>query len=138
MGTLILILSILALLQFILNCSFGALYFKTLKEKNSYKQEIEGILPGDKVYFEMNLQWDTKKFTACYEADVIEASDKGVKVQAYKVVNLTGDTTDLKKDPNYNLILLNYMKDKWVEKKDVSVLIGKEHSRERKLNKLLS
>ena len=138
MQTAIIILSILSLLQFILNCTFVKLYLQVLKEKKTYQENIENIMPGDKVYFEYNLTWSTDdhSFTSYCEADVMETSDKKVKVKVYNV-RCNNISNDMNKTPNYKQIVIDFLDSHWIDKDKVELLLGKDYMREKKINKVL-
>lgn len=137
----IFILSILALLQFVFIISMVSTVAKLRSKIKSLEEEVEEydeIIPGDKVTFESDLTYNKKSsFRVRYEADVTEVSEKAIKVTAYSVV---GESlpTELTSQSNYKQVLLDFMKNKWVDREGVSVLLDKETIRNKKLTKILN
>jgi len=138
METALILLSILALFQFIFNLSLLAFLKKLKQEKNLIEKEKESminLLPGDRVIFEEPLIWKkTIKFTALYEATVVEVSEKVIKVNAY---NFVTDNTLVLQDKSASKQIIDFMQDKWVEREKISQMIGKQFIRDKKINEVL-
>ena len=147
----IFILSTLCLIQFVCIVFLSNFLIKNIKEGKNKIEELEGeveefnsIIPGDKVFFNYNLiTWEnnnkdhTFSFNVDYEADVIEVAKNKLKVNAYLVVGVNQAPDFYKKDPNYKSGLITFMTGKWINRKDVNLLMDQEYIRDRKLNKLL-
>lgn len=133
----IIALSLLALFQFVSNLSLLSVIKKLKKDKNGLEKEKE-ILPGDKVTFEQNLTWQkTIKFSVFYEADVVEVSEKMVKVKSYDFTTDNNLPDEVLKTKNHREAIIGFMQDKWVERKDVSQMFGKQFIRDKKINDVL-
>ena len=139
----IIILSITILFQFITNWKLLLECGKLKKKIKVLTDEInhhDEIIPGDKVAFKMSLTYaDKHNFDCVYEAEVIEVSDKQVKVVAYGVA----EDGLFKKFPNEiknkagMQSLLNFAKDKWVNRKDIMPILDKGAIRGKKIDKLI-
>lgn len=113
------------------------LYLQALKEKKTYQENIENIMPGDKVYFEYKLRWSTSNhsFTSYCEAAVLETSDKKVKVKVYDV-RCSPLTTDMTNN-SYKQCVIDFLDSQWIDKDKVELLLGKDYMRDKKINKVL-
>ncbi len=137
METTIIILSLLSLFQFISNLLLLS-NIKKLKKDKEEKEVMMQILPGDKVTFEQELEWQkTISFSVFYEADVVEVSNKMVKVKAYNFTTDGNLPDEIVKDKNHKRKIITFMQDKWVERKEVSQMIGKQFIRDKKINEVL-
>ncbi len=137
METTIIILSLLSLFQFISNLLLLS-NIKKLKKDKEEKEVMMQILPGDKVTFEQELEWQkTISFSVFYEADVVEVSNKMVKVKAYDFTPDGNLPDEIVKDKNHKQKIITFMQDKWVERKEVSQMIGKQFIRDKKINEVL-
>ncbi len=137
METTIIILSLLSLFQFISNLLLLS-NIKKLKKDKEEKEVMMQILPGDKVTFEQELEWQkTISFSVFYEADVVEVSNKMVKVKAYDFTTNGNLPDEIVKDKNHKQKIITFMQDKWVERKEVSQMIGKQFIRDKKINEVL-
>lgn len=137
METTIIILSLLSLFQFISNLLLLS-KIKKLKKDKEEKEVMMQILPGDKVTFEQELVWQKNiSFSVFYEADVVEVSNKMVKVKAYNFTTDGNLPDEIVKDKNHKQKIITFMQDKWVERKEVSQMIGKQFIRDKKINEVL-
>lgn len=134
MGLLVISVLLIALLFKI----FGD--YTTLQDKlKKVEVDIESIrtfIPGSKALipnFALTYQ-KTDNFSVNYEVDVIEVSDKQIKVTAY---NFTSD--DAKgKDPSMKGAIIGFMKDTWVPKNKAELIMDQSQVRDNKINKILS
>jgi len=137
METTIIILSLLSLFQFISNLLLLS-NIKKLKKDKEEKEVMMQILPGDKVTFEQGLIWQKNiSFSVFYEADVVEVSNKMVKVKAYNFTTDGNLPDEIVKDKNHKQKIISFMQDKWVERGEVSQMIGKQFIRDKKINEVL-
>jgi len=137
METTIIILSLLSLFQFISNLLLLS-NIKKLKKDKEEKEVMMQILPGDKVTFEQGLIWQKNiSFSVFYEADVVEVSNKMVKVKAYNFTSDGNLPDEIVKDKNHKQKIISFMQDQWVEREKVSQMIGKQFIRDKKINEVL-
>jgi hypothetical protein len=137
METTIIILSLLSLFQFISNLLLLS-NIKKLKKDKEEKEVMMQILPGDKVTFEQGLIWQKNiSFSVFYEADVVEVSNKMVKVKAYSFTSDGNLPDEIVKDKNHKQKIISFMQDQWVEREKVSQMIGKQFIRDKKINEVL-
>lgn len=141
METSIIILSSLCLFQFISNFFLLLTINKLKKAKNGLQKEketIEQMLPGSKVTFEHRLVWkNTVSFSVFYEAEVLEVSNKLVKVKAYDFTTDSHLPNEIKQVNNHKNIIINFMQNKWIDKKLISPMVGKQFIRDHKIDEVL-
>ena len=112
---------------------------KHLKDQVSVlKKEREKLFEigvGDKILVSFDLQNDKAKesFTVLYEADVIESSMNKLKVSA---TSFTSDQTWPNQSANKQGII-NYLQNKWVNKKSCEVITDTVFNRDNKIEELL-
>jgi len=128
----------------------GILYFKNIKlqkemanmkltvdKVNQSQKELVSIDTGDRAIIpDYGLQHtDTKEnFSVTYEVEVLEVSMDKVKVKA---INFTS-TDKFAKDPKNKLAIIDFLQDKWVNKKDIELIIDDSMRRDRKLQQILN
>lgn len=112
---------------------------KAKTKAESIKNDLIAIEPGDKViYPNYSLVYDqgTKEshsFSGTYELEVVEVSERQLKVKA------TGFTTDDRKissDQQKMNGVIQYMQNKWVDRKMVQLIVDDAHKRNVKLREL--
>ena len=142
---LVLSLSVLVSLIFI-----GKLYSKNLdlqKELSKMKSEVEkvnqaqeelvSIDVGDKAILpNYGLQHtDTKEeFQVTYEVEIVEVSTEKVKVKA---IDFTS-SDKFARDPNHKQAIIQFLQNKWVNKKEIELIVDDSMRRDRKLKQILS
>lgn len=139
-----LILSSIILLQLIDNISLRfriSKIKKKLKEKSSETDALISLEPGDSVLYNAALTYNKEiKFNVSYECVVLQVSQKNVKLKGLKVSPLYTATfpSELMKDcpNNYEQVLLDYIENKWIERKDISPILEKSVWRDRKIDSL--
>ena len=111
------------------------------------ESEIESsdeIMPGDKAYVKRSLIFNDPggkeiPFVALFEVDIIEVSDKKVKVTAYDATeDISKPFPPEFKKQNYKAALCAFFTNQWIDRSSVSPLIGVGTIRNNKINKLLS
>jgi len=146
----IVILSILTLLQFVVGGNIINSQHSTIKklkeEANKLKaenDEYDRILPGERITFPMDLTYSKEhSFKVLYEATVLEVSPDKVKVDPYKWT-FTSHVPDKIRDINPSKLssfeknVLEFPKETWVSRKEISIILGTDDIRNRKLEKLL-
>ena len=96
------------------------------------------IEPGDKViYPDYGLCYNPKtdkeeSFKVTYELEVLDTSKDKVKVRA---VDFTS-TDAIARDPKQKQGIIDFMKDKWVSKKEIQLIVDDSIKRDIKLRKL--
>lgn len=112
---------------------------KAKTKAESIKNDLISIEPGDKViYPNYPLIYDqgTKKshsFSGTYELEVVEVSEKKLKVKA------TGFTTDdriISSDQQKMNGVIQYMQNKWVDRNKIQLIVDDAHKRTIKLREL--
>jgi len=142
---LVLSLSVLVSLIFI-----GKLYSKNLdlqKELSKMKSEVEkvnqaqeelvSIDVGDKAILpNYGLQHtDTKEeFQVTYEVEIVEVSTEKVKVKA---IDFTS-SDKFARDPSHKQAIIQFLQNKWVNKKEIELIVDDSMRRDRKLKQILS
>jgi hypothetical protein len=128
----------------------GKLYFNNVKlqvemanmklavdKVNKAQEELISIDTGDRAILpDYGLQHtDTKEsFSVTYEVEVLEVSMDRVKVKA---INFTS-TDKFAKDPKNKSSIINFLQDKWVNKKDIELIVDDSMRRDRKLQQILN
>lgn len=115
----------------------------TIKLKNSemekFNDDLMLIEPGDKViYPDYYLRHSPDKkdsskdvsFNVTYELEVLDVSENKIKVKGIDF------TSSFARDPTKKAGILEFIKDKWVDKKDVQLVVDDSIKRDIKLRKL--
>jgi len=103
------------------------------------KQELVSIDPGDKaIVADFHLVYgqgtsNEIKFSVTYEVEIIEISMDKVKVKATDFI--ANDKTG--RDPIYKQSILDFMQNKWIDKKDVELVVDNSMRRDAKLQEIL-
>ena len=149
METAIIILSILAILQFVINCYFGSIILKNFKPKKNLKNKSQKgkdfeneFAIGDKVIFKSTLKYEWKSgvansFIVNFEATVVEFTNTRLKIDPYKISGIEDAPKELLNTPNYESILLKFKKNQWIDSKGVEIIFDKDSNRDKKLNQIL-
>jgi hypothetical protein len=146
----IIILSILSLIQFIVGGFVISGQISTIKrlkvetgKLKAENDEYDRILPGERITFPMELTYSKEhSFKVLYEANVIEVSPDKVKVDPYKWTFTSNvpdkiNSLDPSKFNTFEKNVLEYPKETWISRKDISIILGTDDIRNRKLEKLL-
>lgn len=117
---------------------------KKEKEKaDAFKKDLIAIEPGHKViYPDYGLTWtDTDKdgnklkpeaFKVTYELEVLEVTETRIKVKAVDFTSMDPIGRDASKKSG----IISFMKDKWVEKHQVQLIVDDSVKRDLKLKQL--
>ena len=100
------------------------------------KQELVSIDPGDRAIIPNYtlIQTDTKeKFSVTYEVEILEVSIDKVKVKA---IDFTSNDK-FGKDPKHKSAIIDFMKDKWISKRDIELIVDDSMRRDAKLQEIL-
>jgi hypothetical protein len=109
---------------------------KEVERANKAQEELVSIDPGDKAIIpNYGLQHtETKEdFQVTYEVEIIEVSTEKVKVKA---INYTS-TDSFAKDPKHKQAIINFLQDKWINRKDIELIVDDSMRRDRKLKQIL-
>jgi len=109
----------------------------TIDKVNQAQEELVSIDPGDRAILpDYGLQQvDTKEnFHVTYEVEITEVSMDKVKVKAIDYTS----TDKFAKDPKNKSSIINFLQDKWVNKKDIELIIDDSMRRDRKLQQILN
>lgn len=110
---------------------------KSEVEKTKQEQEeLVSIDVGDKAIIPNYglTHTDTKEdFQVTYEVEIVEVSTKKVKVRA---VNFTS-TDKFARDPKNKHSIIQFLQDKWVDRKSIELLVDEQMRRDRKLKQIL-
>jgi hypothetical protein len=109
----------------------------TVDKVNQAQEELVSIEPGDRAILpDYGLEHtETKEnFHVTYEVEVLEVSMDKVKVKA---INFTSNDKFAKDSKNKSAII-NFLQDKWVNKKDIELIIDDSMRRDRKLQQILN
>ena len=109
----------------------------TVDKVNQAQEELVSIDPGDRAILpDYGLQQvDTKEnFHVTYEVEVLEVSMDKVKVKAIDYTS----TDKFAKDPKNKSSIINFLQNKWVDKKDIELIIDDSMRRDRKLQQILN
>ena len=107
-------------------------------EMEKFNEELMLIEPGDKViYPDYGLCYNPKtdqeeNFKVTYELEVLDTSTDKVKVRA---IDFTS-TDRIARDPQNKQGIIDFMKDKWVSKKEIQLVVDDSIKRDIKLRKL--
>jgi hypothetical protein len=115
---------------------------KKEKEKSdAFKKDLIAIEPGHKViYPDYGLRIDTDKdgkvrsesFKVTYELEVLEVTENRIKVKAVDFTSMDQIGRDASKKSG----IIQFMKDKWVEKHQVQLIVDDSVKRDLKLRQL--
>jgi hypothetical protein len=114
-----------------------------IKDKNTemekFNDDLMLIEPGDRViYPDYGLTYNEKgsknetNFKVTYELEVLEVSQNKVKVKALDFTS----TDKVGKDPKNKQGIIEFMKDKWVNKNEIQLIVDDSIKRDIKLRKL--
>ena len=139
--TIITILSLLLVAQFIDNLILRQKIYKTNKDLLTAKkseEKVYAISVGDKVTFNYDLTIKSTKedFSVIYEADVVEISDKSIKVIAYDFQMVSGHLPTIYNNNKSHFIL--FMKEKWVDRESINKIRSKNDERDHKIDQVLN
>jgi hypothetical protein len=142
-------LSITLLISLILNYKLFSNNLKLINDKNELteaktkaelvKNNLITIEPGDKViYPDYKLVYGQGSkneylFNGTYELEIIEVSEKKLKVKA---ISFTTEDRKISSDQKRMNGVIQYMQNKWVDRKDVQLIIDDAHKRNVKLKEL--
>lgn len=102
-------------------------------EINNLKRKFN-IKTGDRVLFKFSLKYkNVDTFSVLYEADVLQFTDKKIKVIA---LDYTSDDT-IANDPNHKIPILNFMKNKWIDLDKVEKIFDISYNRSEKIKQLI-
>lgn len=149
MNVAIISLSIALLISLILNYRLFNINLDLINEKNeltkaktkaeSIKNDLIAIETGDRVIYP-NYQLiygqgskEEHKFSGTYELEVIEVSEKQLKVKA---IGFTTDDRKTSSDQQRMNGVIQYMQNKWVDRKNVQLIVDDAHKRNVKLKEL--
>lgn len=137
----VLVLSILCLLQFVVIIYLYNVISNIKKNNEKLKSDIGAvtkIVPGDKVTEEVSLTWGGKhSFSVIYELSVVEVSDKQVKVSAYDFSTTSKLPDAVLNEPGHRKSIIDFYQNKWVNKSEVSLMLGKQAVRDKKISELI-
>jgi len=109
----------------------------TVDKVNQAQEELISIDTGDRAIIpDYGLQHtDTKEsFSVTYEVEITEVSMDKVKVKAIDYTS----TDKFAKDPKNKQAIINFLQDKWVNKKDIELIVDDSMRRDRKLQQILN
>ena len=109
----------------------------TVDKVNQAQEELVSIDPGDRAILpEYGLKTvDTNEnFHVTYEVEITEVSMDKVKVKAIDYTS----TDKFAKDPKNKQAIINFFQDKWVNKKDIELIVDDSMRRDRKLQQILN
>ena len=101
------------------------------------KQELISIDPGDRAIIPNYgmIQTDTKEsFHVTYEVEIVEVSVDKVKVKA---IDFTSTNDKFARDPKHKSAIIDFMKDKWISKRDIELIVDDSMRRDAKLQEIL-
>ena len=110
---------------------------KEVERANKAQEELVSIDPGDKAIIpNYGLQHtETKEdFQVTYEVEIVEVSIEKVKVKA---IDFTS-SDKFARDPNHKQAIIQFLQNKWVNKKDIELIVDDSMRREAKLNQILN
>ena len=109
----------------------------TVDKINQAQEDLISIDTGDRAILpDYGLEHtETKEnFHVTYEVEVLEVSMDKVKVKA---INFTSNDK-FAKDPKNKSAIINFLQDKWVNKKNIELIIDDSMRRDRKLQQILN
>lgn len=108
---------------------------KKINDLENEKDSLYEILPGKKALLpNFGLVLNKKDdFKVNYEVDVLEVSKNKVKVSAY------GFTSNdvIGNDPSNRNIIISFLKDKWVDKPDLEIILDTKDIRDMKIENII-
>lgn len=107
-----------------------------VEKTKQYQEELVSIEIGDKAIIPNYAltRIDTKEnFEVTYEVEIVEVSTKKVKVRA---VNFTS-TDKFARDPKNKHSIIQFLQDKWIDRKSIELLVDEQMRRDRKLKQIL-
>lgn len=108
---------------------------KSVDKVKKESEQIFSIDTGDKAIipnFGLKFISTGESFQVTYEVEILEVSEEKVKV---KPLSFTGNGT-IANDPKNKNDILGFMKDKWVPKKDIELIVDDQMKRDKKLQEL--
>lgn len=108
-----------------------------VEKVNQAQEELVSIDAGDRAILpDYGLQHTDSKenFSVTYEVEVLEVSMDKVKVKA---IDFTS-TDKFAKDPKMRPSIINFLQGKWVNKKEIELIVDDSMRRYRKLKQILS
>ena len=111
-------------------------------ENKSLEKEIEklsnnyyDILPGKKALVsDYKFIFNKKdKFSVDYEVDILEISERRVKVKAYDYTS----NDAIANDPSSKNSIVSFLDYKWIDKSEIEVILDEKNLRDIKLNEIL-
>jgi len=109
----------------------------TVDKVNQAQEELVSIDPGDKAIlpdYGLSHTETKEDFHVTYEVEILEVSVDKVKVKAIDYTS----TDKFAKDPKNKLAIINFLQGKWVNKKDIELIIDDSMRRDRKLQQILN
>jgi hypothetical protein len=109
----------------------------TVDKINQAQEDLISIDTGDRAILpDYGLEHtETKEnFHVTYEVEVLEVSMDKVKVKA---INYTS-SDKFARDPKNKQAIINFLQDKWVNKKDIELIVDDSMRRDRKLQQILN
>jgi len=106
-----------------------------LKKSEEILKTIRSFVPGSKALLhDFVLKNHEDNFTVHYQVEVIEVSDKKIKVNAYDFTS----PDPIGKDPSMRNSIIGFMQNFWISKSQAELVMDQSDIREVKINKLLS
>ena len=93
------------------------------------KPGYKGLVPGYSLYWTA----DKKSFTVNYEVEILEVTDKKLKVKGY---NFTSEDRKAM-EPGNKISILRHVDEQWLDKSKVEIIIDDAMRRDLKLNEIL-
>ena len=109
---------------------------KEVERANKAQEELVSIDPGDKAIipnYGLQHTETNESFQVTYEVEIVEVSTEKVKVKA---INYTS-TDSFAKDPKHKQAIINFLQDKWVNRKDIELIVDDSMRRDRKIKQIL-
>jgi hypothetical protein len=109
----------------------------TVDKVNQAQEELISIDAGDKAILpNYGLQHtETKEdFYVTYEVEIVEVSTEKVKVKA---IDFTS-SDKFARDPKHKQAIIQFLQNKWVNKKEIELIIDDSMRRDRKLQQILN
>ena len=109
----------------------------TVDKVNQAQEDLVSIDPGDKAIlpdYGLSHTETKEDFHVTYEVEILEVSVDKVKVKAIDYTS----TDKFAKDPKNKLAIINFLQGKWVNKKDIELIIDDSMRRDRKLQQILN
>jgi len=105
-----------------------------LESLKKTKTNLLTVNQGDKVICKQSLskKKDNHTFEVLFECNVIEATEKKLKINAFDFTS-SDDWANKEKQS-----VINYFQDKWVDRSECDIIMDQQHIRDTKLNDLLN